>query len=382
MNFARRLKMLRSKQMLSITKLAKKSGLSQSFVCRVESGELQPTLKSLHKLSSGLGISVGELLGEDLMSEPENPTIQRVVNNIKRLSQEQLGALDVFLASISSEYAKGEKPLLLKDIQLNPSDENCFEIELTFSHNVSSIIDSRIPDGTERNKSCFQVLDENMNKVPMELISGDRQRFGPDAHKSFIITPLKPLDDDKTYTLYISRFLQANNYKYLKADHTVTFKNREIVDISPFNKELCDLYFSLALENSNIVNGAENVPVNPDIRLTFSNDIGSQTVHTNNLLCFNLQTSKNQPVDIDIIVPDPIYPYEEQKDVVIRPLYPLDHNTVYILTVSEKLMGKNHKSLGTDKVIIFTTGNAADNSKVNGKRKAKVLSKYNPAANQ
>lgn len=363
MNFASRLKLLRNDRMLSITKLAKKSGLSQSFVCRIESGEKQPTLETLHKLSHGLGISIGELLGEDLMNEPESPLMQRLIGNMRKLSPEQLEALDTFIASISNGYASGEMPLSLQNIQLNTSEEKGLEMELTFSSNVSAVMEHRIPDGTERNKSCFQLFDNETNLIPIELIPGNKRKFGHGADNTFFIRPLAPLDDNRVYTLNISRLLQANNYKYLKENHTITFSTSEIIDIAPYNKRLCISQLSLALEGCNLVSGDENVPVNADIKLTFSNDVCSQLVRDHNMNCFSLQTSKNQSVDIDVIMAEPNSNFENKKEIIVHPRYQLACNTTYILTISENLLGKSQKSLCTDKVISFTTGNAVSSTK-------------------
>ena len=131
--------------MLSASKLAKQSGLSQSFICRIESGEKQPSLETLRKLSQGLGMSLGELLGEELLSEPESPKINRIIANMRKLPVEQVDALDLFIASLSNGHAAGENPLTLQAINLNHSDEDGFEIELVFSANVSAIMEHRIP---------------------------------------------------------------------------------------------------------------------------------------------------------------------------------------------------------------------------------------------
>lgn len=362
MNFSNRLKLLRNDQMLSISKLAQKSGLSQSFVCRIESGEKQPTLETLHKLSHGLGIGIGELLGEDLMHEPESPTMQRLISNIRKLSSEQLDALDAFIASISNGYASGEKPLTLEEIQLNPSEDEGLEIKFIFSSNVSAVMEHRIPDGTERNMSCFQLFDNEMNQIPIELIPGNKRTFRRKADNTFIVKPLIPLDDNKVYSLHISRLLQANNYRYLKENHSIVFSTCEIIDITPYNKKLCSPYLSLTLENCNLVSGSENIPVNTDIKLTFSNDVCSQKVRDHNLLCFSLQTSRNQFIEIDVIMAESNDHFEKKQEIIIRPRFQLTCNTVYVLTVSENLMGENQKFLGTDKVISFTTGNTNSNT--------------------
>jgi transcriptional regulator with XRE-family HTH domain len=355
MNFAGRLKQIRETLMLSSSKLAKQSGLSQSFICRIESGEKQPTLETLRKLSQGLGISLGELLGTELLSEPESPTINRIIANLRKLPVEQVDALDLFIASLSNGHTTGENPLTIQAINLNRSDPDNFEIELIFSANVSAIMEHRIPDGTERNMAGFQLFDDRMNEVPIEVIPGNKRLLGRRAERTFIIKPNILLVDGKAYKLSISKLLQANNYKYLKENHTVIFSTHEIIDIIPFNKKLCKPYLSLTLENCNISPGEENVPINTDIKLTFSNNVITNSVRDHNLQCFFLQNSKNQPVEIDVIMAESIDNSTKKMEITIHPRFGLCGNTVYILTISENLQGGNQKLLGSDKIITFTT---------------------------
>ncbi len=358
MKFGSRLKQIRKGQMLSTYKLSKQSGLSQSFVWRMESGEKQPTLETLRKLSQGLGMSLGELLGQELLSEPESPKLNRIINNIRKLPVEQVDALDLFTASLANIHAVGKNPLTLQAINLNHSEQDGFEIELLFSANISAIMEHRIPDGTKRNMAGFHLFDNGMKEVPIDVIPGNKRMLGQKAERTFIVRPRTRLTDNKTYKLNISKLLQANNYKYLKEDHTIMFSTCEIIDITPFNKELCSPYFSLTLDGSNIACGDENVPVNTNIKLTFSNNVIANAVRDHNLQCFSLESSKKQPVEIDIIMAGPDDKSEKKKEIIIHPKHGLHSNTVYVLTISEGLQGINQKLLGTDKIITFTTGAA------------------------
>ncbi len=358
MNFGNRLKQIRERQMLSTSKLSKQSGLSQSFIWRIESGEKQPTLETLRKLSLGLGMSLGELLGEELLSEPESPKINRIVSNIRKLPVEQVDALDLFISSLSQGHAAGENPLTLQAINLNHPDKDGFEIELVFSANVSAIMDHRIPDGTKRNMTGFHLFDDGMKEVPIDVIPGNKKMLGQRAERAFIVRPQIRLTDGRAYKLNISKLLQANNYKYLKENHTITFSTYEIIDITPFNKKLCSPYLSMTLDGSNISSGDENVPVNTDIRLTFSSNVVANAVRNHNLQCFSMESSKKQPVEIDVTMAEPNDNSEKKKEIIIHPRHGLHRNTVYILTISENLQGANQKLLGTDKIITFTTGNA------------------------
>ncbi len=366
MNFSSRLKELRENRMLSTSKLSKQSGLSQSFIWRIESGEKQPTLETLKKLARGLGIGLGELLGEELMSEPESPRLNRIISNIRKLPVEQINALDLFIASLSNGYAAGENPLKLQEISISRPDQDDFSIDLVFSSNVSAIMEHRIPDGTRRNMNGIRLFDEVMNELAIEVIPGNNLMLGQKAERTFIVKPHLPLADGKVYKLTISKFLQANNFKYLQENHIIMFSTHEIVDITPFNKNLCSQYLSLTLDSCNTATGAERVPLNTDIKLTFSNNVITNEVRKHNLQCFSLEDSKKEPVEIDVIMADP-NDSTRKREVIIHPAHGLQSNTAYILTISENLKCGNQKVLGTDKIITFTTGDAKDtNSKQDG----------------
>ncbi len=358
MDFGSRLKQIREGRMLSTSKLSKQSDLSQSFIWRIESGEKQPTLGTLRKLSQGLGMSLGELLGEELLSEPQSSKINRIISNMRKMPTEQVDALDLFVASLTNGSASGDHLLALQAINLTSSEPDDFEIELVFSVNVSAVMDHKIPDGINRNMDCFHLFDDGMKELPIEVIPGNKRMHGKKAGKTFFIRPLSRLTDGRTYKIFISKFLQANNYRYLKENHTILFSTHEIMDITPFNQELCSSYFSLALSGSNIASGEQNVAVNTDIKLTFSNNVITNAVRNHNLQCFSLESSKKQPVEIDVIMAEPNDSSEQKKDIIIHPRHDLHSNTVYVLTISESLQSSNQKLLGTDQVITFTTSAA------------------------
>lgn len=356
--FGSRLKQLRESQMLSASKLSKQSNLSQPFIHRIESGEKQPTLETLKKLAQGLGISLGELLGEEQVSEPESPRIARIINNIRKLPVEQTEALDLLVTSLANGHAAGGNPLTLQAINLNHSDQAGFEIELTFSANVAAIMEHRIPDGTKRNMAGFHLFDDRMKEVLIDVIPGNKRILGQKAERTFIVKPRTRLIEGGVYKLNISKLLQANNYKYLKENHTIMFNTHEIIDITPFNEKLRTPYLSLSLDSCSITSGGENVPVNTDIKLTFTNNVISNAVRDHNRRCISLESSKKQPVEIDVIMAEPRDNSKKKREIIIHPRYGLQSNTAYVLIISESLQGDNKKLLGIDKVITFTTGNA------------------------
>lgn len=61
----RKLKLLMAKKQMNIGELAIKSGLSSNSISSFFSERRKPSIKSLGKLASGLGVEVEELLGKE-----------------------------------------------------------------------------------------------------------------------------------------------------------------------------------------------------------------------------------------------------------------------------------------------------------------------------
>lgn len=110
MDVAFRLKTVRKKRNLSVYRLAKLSGISQSFIGDIEAGRKSPTLYTLDKLCHALGVSLIELL----MDEPppgEPPRIpgpvpgplQTLADEVFLLKPGQVELLVKFLQSFRDE---------------------------------------------------------------------------------------------------------------------------------------------------------------------------------------------------------------------------------------------------------------------------------------
>ncbi len=103
MNIAVRVKELREEQGLSMRKLAERSGLSQAFISAIEAGQKQPTLDSLLKLSSGLGITLIDLLGGDSAFSSLPPHLSDLLKNARQLTPAQIDALNQFICIITEK---------------------------------------------------------------------------------------------------------------------------------------------------------------------------------------------------------------------------------------------------------------------------------------
>lgn len=68
----RKLKVLRTERQWSQMELARRSGVSQSFVNYLEAGTKQPTLTTLAKLASAFGVTI-----MDLLEDGEQPFVKK-----------------------------------------------------------------------------------------------------------------------------------------------------------------------------------------------------------------------------------------------------------------------------------------------------------------
>ena len=66
MELAERLRQLREQSGMTAEALSRRAGLPWSYVGRIEAGEIRdPRISTCQKLAAALGVSVGELLGEE-----------------------------------------------------------------------------------------------------------------------------------------------------------------------------------------------------------------------------------------------------------------------------------------------------------------------------
>ncbi len=95
MDTAKRLKELRELKGYTINKLATISGLSQGFVRQIELGEKQPTIDSLSKLCTGLGISLADFFADQATELPDQmkPLVSHLVSFAQTLTPDQKEAL-------------------------------------------------------------------------------------------------------------------------------------------------------------------------------------------------------------------------------------------------------------------------------------------------
>lgn len=102
-NVGNKITELRLAQNMSLTGLAKNSDIAQSSLSYIESSKAQPTVETLQKICSALGITLGEFFSDE---PPElSPELRRLLDTAKELSPEQLDTLQSFLNAMKGDVS-------------------------------------------------------------------------------------------------------------------------------------------------------------------------------------------------------------------------------------------------------------------------------------
>ena len=78
----KRVRELRDRHRWTLEKLAGECGLAPESISRVERGRTRPSLRTLDRLASGLGVSLVDLLGEDDVGQASADGISPEVRGI------------------------------------------------------------------------------------------------------------------------------------------------------------------------------------------------------------------------------------------------------------------------------------------------------------
>ena len=93
MDFGARLEYIRTQRKISIYKISKTTGLSNSYIRDLERGKRNPSLDTLYRISVPLGVSVSELLNESEELSYLSAEEKDIIENIRLLSDEKRDAL-------------------------------------------------------------------------------------------------------------------------------------------------------------------------------------------------------------------------------------------------------------------------------------------------
>jgi transcriptional regulator with XRE-family HTH domain len=108
-NIGQRIRQLRESRAMTQSQLQARSRVSRSYLSRIESGQMTPSLGTLEKISEALGVGlnrffVPESTGEALL---EDPFIQGLRPFLRQLDWEQWQSILKRLAAISDHVATG-----------------------------------------------------------------------------------------------------------------------------------------------------------------------------------------------------------------------------------------------------------------------------------
>ncbi|MBP8820180.1 MAG: Ig-like domain-containing protein [Syntrophomonadaceae bacterium] len=110
----------------------------------------------------------------------------------------------------------------------------------------------------------------------------------------------------------------------------------------------------LALAASNPADGASNVAVITQIKLTFNKNVINMSVKDNNVKCFALYNN-GQQVPINVIMADDQMQPEYKREVTIAPQQSLQPGSSYTLKISPKMQAKSGSVLEQEVQVSFTT---------------------------
>lgn len=97
MNIGKRIRNLRISKNLSVTELANKCFISQSYLSDIETGRTAPSLDKLNIICESLEVSLSEFFG-DTSELPAN--LIRLLKNAEKLTEEEIELLSSFLEKI------------------------------------------------------------------------------------------------------------------------------------------------------------------------------------------------------------------------------------------------------------------------------------------
>ena len=88
MEYGKRLKKLREAKEFSIYRLSKDSDISQGHISDLENGKNQPTIETLKKLLTPMGITLSEFFNEDGEVSVLNDREKEIVTSVRTMNDE------------------------------------------------------------------------------------------------------------------------------------------------------------------------------------------------------------------------------------------------------------------------------------------------------
>lgn len=101
MDISKRLKNIRTAKEISVYKLAQLSGVSETHIRDLERGDRNPSLDTISKLASAMGLSLPELFNETDKVSYLSDKEKLLVECFRNLSDDKADALLAFLKTLS-----------------------------------------------------------------------------------------------------------------------------------------------------------------------------------------------------------------------------------------------------------------------------------------
>lgn len=112
---------------------------------------------------------------------------------------------------------------------------------------------------------------------------------------------------------------------------------------------------ALSLETSTPVDGAVDISLEPEIVLTFSNNVANASVSENNIASIKMVGPDNSLVALNVEVHDDQILPDDKRLIFITPTSPLSPLTQYTIIISPEVTSKNGVQLGKEVKVSFTT---------------------------
>jgi len=103
MTTGQRLREIRAKYGISRSSLARKAGVSLSFLNAIEKDEKEPTIATLRKICASLGITLGEFFAEETEPVAVPQHLRPLLEEARTLTPKQAARLRDFLAALKEK---------------------------------------------------------------------------------------------------------------------------------------------------------------------------------------------------------------------------------------------------------------------------------------
>ena len=243
----------------------------------------------------------------------------------------------------------------------NPEDKTLagVEIHLYFSNNVGCIDETQegrynMEGYNLQNLTKFHLIardneGNDSEEIPIRVTPHPEAAKHQDTSKYFYVFA-NNLSVNQNYVLTVDEDLYANMGNSLGVPYEVPFQiEKNTISFTPLGKlPDTDITVSLFFKESTVPNNSKNVDLNPEIVLTFSNNISGEDVLTYNAGCIYL-VKGNQYLKTEVTAGP------EVQQLVVRPKEPLEYETEYRIIVVKELMARNGSSLSSPVNLYFTT---------------------------